>query len=412
MQKALRSVIISPDQELAQYLSRIFLEVGGLELGGVSVVRLMDRYPNQIDLTRMLRSHAPQVVFLSIERAMSATAIASQIDKLMPGVQVVAVGRSCEPATLMEIMRAGIQEFLAAPFEYSCLQDCLRRVTANLSRRPIVSQSTDLLYSFLPAKPGVGATTLALNASIAAARTQRAEGLLMDFDLNCGMIRFLLKLENSYSTLDAAEHASNMDENLWPQIVTKCEGLDVVNAGVISPESRIPNTQIHHLLDYARRNYKFVCADLSGNLEKYSMEIMQESRMIFLVCTTEGSSLHLAKEKLQYLQRMDLGDRVQVLLNRYTRKSGVPPAEVEKIVGAPVLMTFPDDCSRVAKSIQAGGSIDADCELGRSCSKLGEQMLGTKAPHAPLAKRRFVEYFDITTARFGFEWGKQVDPVM
>ena len=407
MQQALRSVIISPDQELAQYLSGIFLE-----MGGISVVRQMDRYPNQIDLTRLLRSHAPQVVFLSIEGASLATEIASQIDKLMPGVQVVAVGRSCEPATLMEIMRAGIREYLAAPFEYSCLQSCLARLTDNLSRRPIVSQSTDLLYSFLPAKPGVGTTTLAINASIAAARNQRAEGLLMDFDLNCGMVRFLLKLESSYSILDAAEHASNMDENLWPQIVTKCEGLDVVNAGVLNPESRIHNMQIHHLLDYARRNYKFVCADLSGNLEKYSMEIMHESRKIFLVCTTEVSSLHLAKEKLQYLQRMDLGNRVQVLVNRYIRKSGVPPAEVEQIVGAPVLMTFPNDYSRVAKSIQAGSSIDADCELGRSCARLGEQLLEKKAPQAPEAKRRFVEYFNITPARFAIERGKQGGPVM
>ncbi len=407
MQQALRSVIISPDQELAQYLSGIFLE-----LGGISVVRQLDRYPNQIDLTRMLRSHAPQVVFLSIEGASLATEIASQIDKLMPGVQVVAVGRSCEPATLMEIMRAGIREYLAAPFEYSCLQNCLTRLTDNLSRRPIVSHSTDLLYSFLPAKPGVGTTTLAINASIAAARSQGAEGLLMDFDLNCGMVRFLLKLESSYSILDAAEHASNMDENLWPQIVTKCEGLDVVNAGVLNPESRIHNMQIHHLLDYARRNYKFVCADLSGNLEKYSMEIMHESRKIFLVCTTEVSSLHLAKEKLQYLQRMDLGDRVQVLLNRYIRKSGVPPAEVEQIIGAPVLMTLPNDYSRVAKSIQAGSSIDADCELGRSCAKLGEQLLEKKAPQAIEAKRRFVEYFNITPARFSIERGKQGGPVM
>ena len=81
-----------------------------------------------------------------------------------------------------------------------------------------------------------------------------------------------------------------MDENLWPQIVTKCGRLDVVHAGVLNPEIRIENIQIQHLLDYARRNYKVVCADLSGNLEKYSMEIMHESRKIFVVCTPE--SLH------------------------------------------------------------------------------------------------------------------------
>jgi pilus assembly protein CpaE len=327
-------------------------------------------------------------------------------------VQVVAFGQSCEPATLMEIMRAGIREYLAAPFERTCMQECVSRLADNLTRRPISSQASDLLYSFLPSKPGVGTTTLALNASIAAARTPQSEGLLMDFDLNCGMVRFLLKLESSYSILDAAEHASNMDENLWPQIVTRCEGLDVINAGVLNPEVRIQNMQIHHLLGYARRNYKFVCADLSGNLEKYSMEIMHESRKIFLVCTTEVASLHLAKEKLQYLHRMDLGDRVHVLLNRYIRKSGIAPAEVEQIVGAPVTMVFPNDYTRVARSIQAGTSIEADSELGRSCARLGEQLLEKAATPVPEPKRRFVEYFNITPARFSLERGKQGSPIM
>ena len=89
-----------------------------------------------------------------------------------------------------------------------------------------------------------------------------------------------------------------MDDDLWSQIVTRFGGLDVVHAGVLSPEIRIQNFHIQNLLEYSRRNYKVVCADLSGNLEKYSLEIMQSSRKIFLVCTSEVSSLHLTREKL------------------------------------------------------------------------------------------------------------------
>ena len=57
-----------------------------------------------------------------------AFSIALQIYKVMPGAQVVAVGRSCEPATLMEIMEAGIPEYLAAAFERTCVSNCLRRI--------------------------------------------------------------------------------------------------------------------------------------------------------------------------------------------------------------------------------------------------------------------------------------------
>lgn len=397
----LRTVIVSPDRELSHYLHSVLADIGG-----VSIVRVVDRYPDTIDLSRTLRAHAPQAVFLSTQNPARALALASHIDKVMPGVQVVAVGISCEPAILMEIMRAGIREFLAAPFDHGCVKECLVRIGENLARRPIQTKASDLVYSFLPAKPGVGATTLAINASIAAARNEAGSAVLMDFDLNCGMTRFMLKLNSSYSVLDAAEHASNMDETLWPQIVTRCSGLDVVHAGVLNPEIRIQNMQIQHLLDYARHNYKVIAADLSGNLEKYSMEIMHESRKIFLVTTSELSSLHLAQEKLQYLQRMDLANKACLLLNRQVKRSSVSAAEVEQIVGAPVMMSFPNDYPRVAKAIKDGAAVETGSELGRSFADLGAQMLERTPELKVESKRRFVEYFNISPARFSLERSK------
>lgn len=396
-----RGVIFSPDKELGQYVHRVLAD-----LGCVQVVRTLDRYPDQIELTRMLRAHAPQVVFVSIERTDMLVSIASHVEQVMPGVQVVAVGRTCDAQMLMEVMRAGVREFLTAPFDPGSLRDCLLRVSDNLSRRPVAYEASELLYSFLPAKPGVGATTLAINSSVALAKLQDVKGLLLDFDLNCGMVRFMLKLNSTYNIMDAAEHASNMDENLWPQIVTHCGQLDVVHAGSLNPELRIQNLQIQHLLDYSRRNYKVVCADLSGNLEKYSMEIMHESRRVFLVCTPEISSLHLAREKLNYLQRMDLGGKVCLLLNRHTKKGLITASEVEQIVGAPVMQTFPNDYSRVARAIAEGKPVEESSELGKACAELAGRMVEKPRVVTENNRRRFVEYFNISPAKFSFERSK------
>ena len=51
---------------------------------------------------------------------------------------------------------------------------------------------------------------------MALSRVPNTHVLLSDFDLNSGMIRFMLKLDNAYGVTDAAEHALNMDESLWP----------------------------------------------------------------------------------------------------------------------------------------------------------------------------------------------------
>jgi Mrp family chromosome partitioning ATPase len=52
-----------------------------------------------------------------------------------------------------------------------------------------------------------GTSTIALNVSVAMSKLPNANVLLSDFDLNSGMVRFMLKLDNSYCVTDAAEHS-------------------------------------------------------------------------------------------------------------------------------------------------------------------------------------------------------------
>jgi pilus assembly protein CpaE len=216
------------------------------------------------------------------------------------------------------------------------------------------------------------------------------------------MMRFLLKLESSYSVTDAMAHAYAMDEQVWEQLICKSNGIDVLHAGTIKPDIRLEALQVQHLLDFVRRNYQMVCVDLSGNLEKYSLEIMHESKQIFLVCTPEVPSLHLAREKMLYLQQLELGDRTVILLNRHGKRGEMPASDVEALVGAPVMMSFPNDYKSVTRAIAEGRAVPTSCDFGRQCHALAEQM--RQRPERPAEqKRRFVEYFTLTPAKFSFE---------
>jgi pilus assembly protein CpaE len=232
----------------------------------------------------------------------------------------------------------------------------------------------------IPSKAGVGCSTIALNTSIMLAQQPGMKVLLADFDLNCGLIGFMLQLETPYSVVSAAENAHAMDEDLWQRLVTTRGQLDVLPAGPFLPGFRIEPTQIRYLLEFARRNYKAICLDLSGILEKFSLEILHESKEIFLVCTPEVPSLHLAREKMKFLRSQDLHGRVRVLLNRAQRRSMLPISEVEKLLGVPVFQTFPNDYAGVHRALSAGKSVNADSELGRGFRALAESISKSSQP--------------------------------
>jgi pilus assembly protein CpaE len=374
------------------------------EIGIASITRTLDRYPSSVELLRFLRAHAPQLIFVSTESTAKAMEIAREVEKNTPGVQIVAISRFVDPQILLEVMRAGIREFASLPFDRQALVDALVRIRDTVQARPPAIEATHQVFSFLPSKAGVGTSTLALNAAVAMSRVPDSSVLLSDFDLNSGMVRFMLKLDSAYCVTDAAEHALEMDESLWPTMVTTIGKLDVLHAGKLNPDLRIEPTQIRHLMEFMRRNYSSLCFDMSGNLERYSLEIMHESKRIFLVCTPEIPSLHLAREKYLYLKQLDLGERVAVLLNRQPKRSLISPQQIEQLLGVPIYMTFPNDYQGVQRAMTAGSWVDPGCDLGRQFNSLAQCMLEAKTAPPPEAKKRFIEFFSVVP-------GKAIAPV-
>jgi pilus assembly protein CpaE len=381
----LRGIIICPDKDLSVDLQNTLAETHR-----IGIMRSLDHYPAEVELTRFLRATGPDVVFLSMEMVKTALELAAWIEGRAPGTQIVAFNRACHPGGLIETMRAGIREFLAPPFELQAVQQALQRLEQILERKPASIESTDAVMAFLPSKAGVGCSTVALNTSMMLAQLPDTKTLLADFDLNCGMIAFMLQMDSQYSITSAVENAHQMDENLWEKLVKSFGQLDVLPAGKLVPGFRIEAIQIRYLLEFARRNYKAICLDLSGILEKFSIEILHEANQIFLVCTPEVPSLHLARERIRFLRSLELGDRVKILLNRAQRHSLIPIAEVEKLLELPVYMSFPNDYAGVHKAITAGKPVDPASALGAGFRALAGSIRSGGKPPQPV-KPGFLE---------------------
>jgi pilus assembly protein CpaE len=396
----LRGIIICPDVDLHDRLQAVLADIGS-----TNVTRSLDHYPNSLELLRFIRAHAPQVLFLSIDSMQKASEVIAELEKHAPGIQIIAISRVVDPQILLDLMRAGVREFASLPFDRIQIRDSLARLSDQLKANPTELETTNEVFSFLPSKAGVGTSTLALNTAVALSRVPNTNVLLSDFDLNSGMLRFMLKLDNGYCVTDAAEHSLEMDESLWPQMVTSLDKLDVLHAGKLNPDFRIEPTQIRHLMEFMRRNYRVLCFDLSGNLEKYSLEIMHESKRIFLVCTPEIPSLHLAREKYLYLKQVDLADRVSVLLNRCQKRPLISPQQIEQLLGLPVHMTFPNDYQGVHRALTFGRWVDSTTELGKQFPLLAQSMLNNK-PVVAEAKKKFIEFFSVVPGKYAGETKK------
>ncbi len=373
----LKSIIVCPDQDIAKHLQDALEATGEVVIG-----RSLNRYPNAIDLVRTLRAHAPEVVFLSFELIEKAQEVVKFLEAEAQGIQIVAVGKQVDPKLLREVMRSGVRDFLSEPFDRQAILEALLSVKTMVERKPPTMESTTQIFAFLPSKAGAGTSTIALNVSAAMARRPGTHVMLSDFDLNSGMMRFMLKLQNEYSVVDAVEYSLRIDEHLWPQLVTSLDTLDVLHAGRVNPSLRIETAQVRSLVDFMRRNYQALVFDLSGNLERYSLEIMQDCKRILLVCTPEIPSLHLAREKMHYLRNFDLDSRVSIILNRCQKKALFSKEQVEEILGMPVTKTFSNDYQRVNRAVTAGTIIEPASDMGKQFTEFAADLLDRRLPGA------------------------------
>ncbi|MEO8028951.1 MAG: hypothetical protein ABI823_20895, partial [Bryobacteraceae bacterium] len=135
------SIIISPDVDLARSLNAVLEELG--QAGGA---RIVDSYPTASELSRLLRSHALEIIFINVESMEKSAEITSFVDQQVPGVQFIAIHRNADPQVLLETMRSGVREFLTAPFEKQLVAEAMTRAYEQLEKRPPEHKITDQVF--------------------------------------------------------------------------------------------------------------------------------------------------------------------------------------------------------------------------------------------------------------------------
>ncbi len=390
----LRAILISPDPLLNQELTSALAQFPDVE-----VVRIFSDYPVLDELLRTLRVRKPDFMFFSVGTLSQLEDLAAQLDELMPNFPIVAIGRNLQPGELPKLMHLGIREYLSSPIEHARVGEVLDSIQRQIHKHPLRLAGLGDLYSFLPAKPGVGCSTLAVSTSCALADDLGARTLLIDCDFAAGPIRFLLKMGNTSSLRDALAHAPNLDEDIWSHMIGKWDKLAVLHVGDLLPPPVTDLLSLQSVLSIARAQYEVICADLPSNLDDFTVSVMRESRRIFVVTTPEVVPLHFAAERVRSLKKLGLDERVGLLLNRKTgHRGGVDEKEVARLVGMPVEITFSNDYEGVGESILKAGPVARESPLGQSILNLAQSLAPHLRPKETAKQRKFLEFFHVARA--------------
>ena len=384
----LSAALICPNDQLNWQLEISLPEVTELE-----IVRVFTTYPSPEDLIRTIRVRRVELLLLCIHDWARAEPLARSIRELIPGFPIITLGSSDAAVEVVhKLQELGIREHVTSPIRASKLAQFVAAVELRLQAHPVTPPAPADLYTFLPAKPGVGASTIALSVSCALADDLDVKTLLLDADLSAGTIQFLLKLGHGASIVDMLRDAGELDEDVWAKRVARWEKLDVLHAGDLNVEPDLDISGLARVLELAGAQYEMICADLNGQFDPLSVALLRASRRVFLVATTELAPLHLAKVKMRRLTSLGVSDRVSLLLNRKGR-SAIKDSEVEQQVGIPISHSFSNDYAGVQAAILRASPVSKGSKLGDSLLDLAQSLVPHKKPKPVVAPRKFLQFF-------------------
>src|SRR5262249_1719809 len=141
--------------------------------------------------------------------------------------------------------------------------------------------------------------------------------------------------------IDALMFSKQLEETLWDRMISRHGALDILGSAPFEFSRDAHESGAGAVLDYASRRYGTICVDLPSEMRDYELEPIHRAREVFLVCTSDVGTLHLAKRKADFLHSLNVHSRVSVIMNRGDVRGAMPIEAVEEILQVPVRFSVP-----------------------------------------------------------------------
>ena len=232
-------------------------------------------------------------------------------------------------------------------------------------------------------KGGCGKTTVAVNLAVAMARHEPVS--LVDLDMQFGDVEYALRVHPVHRMDDAVRKLTvdphfDLDALLVPHptgVTVLCAPSNPVDADAVDVAGAMK------VLDHFVGVGRSLVIDTAAGINEFTLGALERATHHVVVTGTDVASVHAAHKLIETMMelRFDL-ERMRLVINRSTLRTGLTVADVEAVLGAPAALRIPDDPA-ISASMNAGAPVaagDPDAPLAQVFHRFVDDMCGFGAP--------------------------------
>lgn len=297
---------------------------------------------------------------------------------------LVVTGPEASSSQLLELMRAGVSEYLPKPVDDGSLRAAIRRQSQQPSQKVDANRKAGELHAVYAAKGGSGVTTTAVNVAVQMARVSDKKILLVDLTSELGTAAVTMGLEPRYSFLDVIQNAHRMDWDLLESHLERHEsGVYFLGAPILPGEVQgLGREDVKDLLRLLRGHFDVVVVDLGKVSSANDLAVIEAADHALLVTTPELPTLKNTRALLTRFATSTAVDteRTRLVLNAYWPECEVSVGQVEEALGIDVFATLRRDGNGVPHSINLGLPIvlNGKSPFSQDVKALGSRLAGAE----------------------------------
>lgn len=331
-----------------------------LTIPGAVTMGSVDRYVGaEREAARALESSVNRVCVIDYDRNKDeAIWVTERLRSEFPDVFVFGISASSDPEKIIGAMRAGCAEYLVKPLDVNAFVEGVRRVEAKQKANRRSRGRRGKVIAVLGAKGGSGVTSVALHLAIRLAENKKRKVLFVDQHPALGDASLYLGTgRHQYSFFELASDTERLDQELLQGfLLHHNSGVDLLD----SPEALdavqyAPPAAIEQTLAFLADIYDYVVVDCPPGLTETALASVAQSDQLAIVLTAELPAVRNAVRYAEHLGKLGFPpNNVRIVLNRYSKKNGLPDEQIEKALQKAISFRIPNSYSEVIRAINSG----------------------------------------------------------
>lgn len=332
-----------------QHMSKEFSQCKNLNVESILLHVLDAKYLSNLS--------APDLIFIETGEGWAQKVIELQGYEMPSGdheASLIVFGDETNNEDLKTALRLGASDFLSDRVVIRELTPMLKKT----AEEKVASRNLGELCLFMNTKGGSGATTLALNTAIDIASSHPNNVLLLDIDMQFGVIPEYLNITPKYSITDAISSVRDLDEVSLNGFVTKhSSGLHILSFRHEDGNDEYEKAKkLSKLLPLLRQFYSYIIVDLSRGIDHIFSPIFSPATHVFLVMQQSLVSISNTTRMIRNL-KYDYSvnaEQIELIINRYEKRQSIKLKDIDNAIPGFKRYLIPNDFRVVIESANLG----------------------------------------------------------